>query len=170
MQYLRCFFVALLTCAIPSAPAAAIAKDAVPRADIVFNTVFLDGPTQWMDAPIVSKVKPRTLRLIPKEEAVFKMISLDCKAVRANGSLDACTVSVEPASNELEKIGQRAARDIRIDPTFSRSIQGKVLKMSIQIRVSNSSVPPWRGPCWPPNCTIVPAPPPPPPPPPPTGG
>lgn len=123
------------------------------RADIVYHTIFLSNDTRkWADAPIIRPVQPHTLRLIPDQAEMFSMIELRCNGVQSNGRLTKCRVSPEPVSDQLNAIGRSATADILIEPSFSRSVQGKVRFISIQLKVSNSAVPVWRGPCWPPTC------------------
>lgn len=164
MTVIDCPLLWVLPTLLAMSPSAAAASDSNARAEVVYHTVFLDNdPRRWAEAPITVSVQPETLRLIPHRTASFSMIALSCDRVRSDGRLAKCKVSGDPPSNQLNKIGRGAARDIRIDPDFARSIQGKVRFISIQLRVSNSAAPARNGPCWPPTCHLIPLPPPPPP-------
>ncbi len=155
---LSCLSILLATC-----PSPVLASNGNARAEIVFHTIFLtDEAQQWTDAPISKPVTAKTLLLIPEEDAKFSMIELRCDALRPDGILAKCKVSSDPSNDQINAVGQEAAKDIRIDPDFARSVQGKVRFISIQLRVSNSAIPVTTGPCWPPTCSFIPAPPPPP--------
>lgn len=133
----------------------------VPRAEIVYNTIFLNhSAKKWESLPIGRPISDRVLRLIPEADGAFKMIELDCKQITVSGRLRECKTDVKPNSNALQAVAYAAIKDLRIDSLFARSVQGKVRFVSIQIKVSRSLGPVTHGPCWPPSCILEPAPPP----------
>ena len=139
-------------------PAMAASDDA--RAEIIYHSIFLQDDTQpWTDLPITTPIRPRTLRLIPEANGVFSMIGLRCETLGPDGRLSDCAVEAEPSDPALKAIGVAVAGDLRADRDFAREVQGKVRFISIQIKVSNSPVPAFQGPCWPPACILEPAPP-----------
>jgi hypothetical protein len=139
-------------------PATAASDDA--RAEIIYHSIFLRDDTRpWTELPIDAPVRRRTLRLIPRATGVFSMVGLRCETLAPDGRLSDCTVETEPDNPKLKAIGVAIASDLRADRDFARKAQGKVRFISIQIKVSNSPVPAFQGPCWPPACILEPAPP-----------
>ena len=156
----RSISVAMIVCASGAASAAHAKTDA--RAEILNHTIFLhDAAVPWADLPIVKAPGRRVLARIPPAKGEFAMIELRCDGLRPNGMVFDCKVRTEPAGEAYGLAGRAAVADIRVDKTYARSVQGKVRFLMIMIRVSNSSVPAFKGPCWPPSCVLEPGPPPP---------
>lgn len=128
------------------------------RAEIVYQTVFLTDQ-KWEDAPISRPISDRVLKLIPQVEGKFQMIALTCNRIKANGRLDGCRIETDPKTDDLQAVAKAAAKDVRIDKAYARSVQNKVRWISIMMRISRSSKPAISGPCWPPMCIPVPPPP-----------
>jgi len=133
------------------------------KVEAVYKTVFFnDEARPFVDAPIIANASARTLRMIPEALGVFSMIELACNSVDRTGHLLRCKIRTDPASPTMVAIGKSLSQDLRLDPRFSRSVQGQIQFINIQVRVSNLKPQAWGGPCWPPSCSITPAPPPPP--------
>lgn len=155
-------FRAMTLLAILAATAAEAGDGVVPvsRAEIVYNTIFLNhSAKKWEKLPIGRPVSDQVLRLIPETDGAFKMIAIDCNEITVGGQLRECKTDVEPFSNALRAVAYAAIKDLRIDSVYARSVQGKVRFASIQIKVSRSLGPVTHGPCWPPSCILEPAPP-----------
>lgn len=163
MRFLIASTVGLLTCTAPLLAQNATLKR---EAEIVYATAYLkSSATEFPKFVFEREVSRKTLESIPDTSGGFAMIGLNCKELELSGRLRKCGVRAEPDSEALRVLGERIAKELRVEKNFARPIVGDLNFTDIQVRVINSAKPVWNGPCWMPTCHWVPGPPPPPPPP-----
>lgn len=168
MVHLRHCLLCIATVASAGASVAQ-GREAVPKAGgrasimVLDDTVFYSDPYRAISIDIAAKLSPKWHTRIPFRSAQFAMAELPCGGVTSSGVLSGCKVTnIEPKGAGYEPVAAALTTALKTTKANARRLGSGIDFILVQVRLSNSDVEPWRGPCWPPICSITPAPPPPP--------
>ena len=138
-------------------------QTAQPSVTVLESSVFYADPYRTTSVDVAAKLAPKWQRRIPFRSAQFAMVELRCSGVTPSGVLSGCKVTnVEPKGLGYEPVAVALPTALKTTKADARRVGFSVEFILVQVKLSNSDVRPWKGPCWPPTCNIIPAPPQPP--------
>jgi hypothetical protein len=130
-------------------------------AEIVDQTVFLKGRPGHGAVSLRSDIPQTDLtRLLPFRSGAYAMVELTCDGFRPDGRLEGCKIRVEPDEPGYAAAGVALSRHLRVERSYAAAVKPQMKFILVQLRLVNSDVPAWKGPCWAPSCAITPPPPP----------
>lgn len=150
------------SCTTPSGGNAPASTPIRPVVTLDYATAFFIDPDRDPQAVGIDiRADARSLDLIPFRSGEFAMAMFRCTGVTPRGNLKDCEVAdLEPGASGYEPFAERLSSRLWIGQDDLDAVQQGLKFVVVDVRISNSDVAPWRGPCWPPNCSVTPPPPP----------